>query len=67
MIRNHFCLKTLGNKKISPQGQCLTWRIDLHPLLHMLGPLIDKVLDNNDALIALNVALMEMEMWKPLH
>lgn len=60
-------MKALGNKKISLQGHCLICRIDLHPLLFILAPLIDTVLDNNNPLIALNVVLMEMEMWKALH
>lgn len=36
-------------------------------LLSMPAPLIDIVLDNGNPLIVLNVALMEMEMWKALH
>lgn len=67
IIRNHSSVKALGNKKISLQSHCLTCRIDLHPLLCMLARLIDTVLDNNNPLIALNVVLMEMEMWKALH
>lgn len=67
IIRNRSSVKALANKKISLQGHCLICRIDLHPLLCMLAPLIDTVLGNNIPLIALNVVLMEMEMWKALN
>lgn len=67
IIRNHSSAKAVGNRKISLYGHCLTWRIDLHPPLFMLAPLIDTVLGNNNPLIALNVVLMEMEMWKALN
>lgn len=54
-------------EKLNLQGHCLTYRIDLHPVLCTFALLIDMILDNNKPLIAMNAVLGEMEMRKALN